>query len=117
MKSPPRAALSVGAGLAAAAVGAGLGLAAERWSANRAAAVEPPADYGSLRGLPMDVSSDDGTRIYAEIDDLTDPVAGVSGLTVIFSHGFCLTQDIWHFQRQWLRGRYRTVLWDQRGHG
>ena len=37
--------------------------------------------------------------------------------TVVFSHGVALSLDSWHFQRAALRGRYRLVLWDQRGHG
>lgn len=38
-------------------------------------------------------------------------------LTVVFSHGYCLGQDVWHFQRAALRGAVRTVYWDQRSHG
>ena len=37
--------------------------------------------------------------------------------TVVFTHGFALNLDAWHFQRAALRGHYRLVLWDQRGHG
>lgn len=37
--------------------------------------------------------------------------------TVVFSHGYCLNQDSWHFQRAALRGALRTVHWDQRSHG
>ncbi|WP_030803201.1 alpha/beta fold hydrolase [Streptomyces sp. NRRL S-337] len=37
--------------------------------------------------------------------------------TVVFSHGYCLNQDSWHFQRAALRGTVRTVHWDQRSHG
>ncbi|MDT0346129.1 alpha/beta fold hydrolase [Streptomyces litchfieldiae] len=37
--------------------------------------------------------------------------------TVVFSHGYCLNQDVWHFQRAALRGAVRAVYWDQRGHG
>ncbi|GAB7032815.1 alpha/beta hydrolase [Streptomyces sp. NPDC021749] len=37
--------------------------------------------------------------------------------TVVFSHGYCLHQDSWHFQRAALRGTVRTVHWDQRSHG
>ncbi|MCE4945287.1 alpha/beta fold hydrolase [Streptomyces noursei] len=37
--------------------------------------------------------------------------------TVVFSHGYCLGQDSWHFQRAALRGAVRTVHWDQRSHG
>jgi pimeloyl-ACP methyl ester carboxylesterase len=113
--------LGVGAGLAAAGVGAALGLAAERWTAGRVQGPAGGEPYGSLRGEVHRVSADDGTGLHVEVDELDvdgppDP-AGTSALTVVFSHGFCLNQDIWHFQRQWLRGRYRLVLWDQRGHG
>ncbi|MYS22871.1 Pimeloyl-ACP methyl ester carboxylesterase, partial [Streptomyces sp. DvalAA-14] len=38
-------------------------------------------------------------------------------VTVVFSHGYCLTQDSWHFQRAALRGTVRAVYWDQRSHG
>ena len=38
-------------------------------------------------------------------------------LTVVFSHGYCLNQDVWHFQRAALRGAVRAVYWDQRSHG
>ncbi len=117
MKSPPRAVLGVGAGLAAAGLGAALGLAAERWTENRAVGAAPAQNYGGLRGLPMDVTASDGTRLYAEIEDGPGRTAEAAPLTIIFSHGFCLSQDIWHYQRQWLRDRNRMVFWDQRGHG
>ena len=120
MRSPSRALIGAGAGLAAAGVGAALGLAAERWTAGRARESGASEGYGTLRGVPQRVVADDGTRLYAEVDEL-DVNGGPGGdrdqLTVVFSHGFCLNQDIWHFQRQWLRGRYRMVFWDQRGHG
>ncbi|CAM5352389.1 Alpha/beta hydrolase OS=Streptomyces alboniger OX=132473 GN=CP975_21200 PE=4 SV=1 [Streptomyces alboniger] len=37
-------------------------------------------------------------------------------VTVVFSHGYCLNQDSWHFQRAALRGSVRAVYWDQRSH-
>jgi pimeloyl-ACP methyl ester carboxylesterase len=121
VRSPSRAVLGVGAGLAAAGFGAALGLAAERWTAGRVQGPAGSEPYGSLRGTPHRVSADDGTTLYVEVDELdvegTPQPGPHSPLTVVFSHGFCLNQDIWHFQRQWLRGRYRMVFWDQRGHG
>jgi pimeloyl-ACP methyl ester carboxylesterase len=36
---------------------------------------------------------------------------------VVFSHGWTLSQDAWHFQRKALSGLGRLVFWDQRGHG
>ncbi|MER5637142.1 alpha/beta hydrolase [Kitasatospora sp. NPDC002227] len=38
-------------------------------------------------------------------------------LTVVFCHGYCLSQDSWHFQRAALREGMRLVFWDQRSHG
>lgn len=100
--------------------------------------------YGSLRGLPGRATADDGTELYYEIDEV-EPDGGTgtgsggeSGtaatgvgtrrrrlfgrkapapVTVVFSHGYCLNQDSWHFQRAALRGLVRTVHWDQRSHG
>ncbi|MEV4257622.1 alpha/beta hydrolase, partial [Spirillospora sp. NPDC049652] len=68
--------------------------------------------FGSLRGRPVPVRASDGTRLYAEVDgeDRTD-------LAIVFSHGWTLSQDSWHFQRRALRDLGRLVFWDQRGHG
>ncbi|MFC5906892.1 alpha/beta fold hydrolase, partial [Streptacidiphilus monticola] len=38
-------------------------------------------------------------------------------LTVVFSHGYCLNEDCWHFQREAFRSGLRLVFWDQRSHG
>jgi len=120
--------VGIGAGLAAAGLGAALGVAAERWSVERHRQGPGAEVYGSVRGRPRTVRADDGTELYVEVDE-PDPVDDAASdeqvaqerrsavPTVVFSHGFCLTQDIWHYQRTWLRGRYRLVLWDQRGHG
>ena len=67
--------------------------------------------------------------VAAEVDDV-EPQGGPAGrrrrlfgrkapapVTVVFSHGYCLNQDSWHFQRAALRGVVRTVHWDQRSHG
>ncbi|MFC5184260.1 alpha/beta fold hydrolase [Actinomadura harenae] len=106
-------ATAVGAGSAALLGGAGI--AAQRRGVRRLRnrpdphAAEP---FGSLRGRPAPVRASDGTRLYAEVDgeDRTD-------LAIVFSHGWTLTQDSWHFQRRALRDHGRLVLWDQRGHG
>ncbi|POM25585.1 Arylesterase [Actinomadura rubteroloni] len=104
--------------LAATALGAGAagaGIAAQRRAVRRLQLRPDPfagEPFGSLRGRPVPVRAEDGTRLYAEIDgeDRTD-------LAVVFSHGWTLTQDSWHFQRKALRGLGRLVFWDQRGHG
>jgi Predicted hydrolases or acyltransferases (alpha/beta hydrolase superfamily) len=72
-------------------------------------ATEP---FGSLRGKATQVRADDGARLYAEVDG-----AERTDLAIVFSHGWTLTQDSWHFQRKELRGLGRLVFWDQRGHG
>jgi pimeloyl-ACP methyl ester carboxylesterase len=137
--SATRTLAKVGVGLAAAGIGAALGLAAERLTAGRALADEERGGgltpYGSLRGRPRTVPAADGTKLHVEIDDVADfPLpTGDGGAdtevvdnavvdneprpTVVFTHGFALNLDAWHFQRAALRGHYRLVLWDQRGHG
>ncbi|MFJ6849401.1 alpha/beta fold hydrolase [Streptomyces sp. NPDC091271] len=107
-------------------------------------ALDASGPYGSLRGQPGRAVADDGTELYYEVDE-TEPDGGTgragvgagasapagSGprrrrlfgskdpapLTVVFSHGYCLGQDSWHFQRAALRGLVRAVYWDQRSHG
>jgi pimeloyl-ACP methyl ester carboxylesterase len=118
--------VGIGVGLAATGVGALLGLAAERIAIARRFDADDPADgdgrggppLGSLRGEAHVVVSDD-VPLHVEIDERDDdrPDADRSGITVVMSHGYALTLDSWHYQRLALRGRYRLVLWDQRGHG
>jgi pimeloyl-ACP methyl ester carboxylesterase len=142
----PRVSLvSFGVGLAAAGVGAALGLAAERVTVGRP--LRPRVDrsgrpiddegYGTVHSTPLPVEADDGTLLHVEVDELgtsgtvSDPAAeppragrrrgrtkpAPPPLTVVFSHGYALSLDSWHYQRKALRGRYRMVFWDQRGHG
>lgn len=75
--------------------------------------------YGSLRGEPMVVVTDDGLDLYVEVDE-ADPaqqIPGAQELTVLFVHGFALNMDCWHEQRAHLRGKVRMVFYDQRSHG
>ncbi|GAA2115270.1 alpha/beta fold hydrolase [Actinomadura alba] len=94
---------------------AGAGAAAQRRAVRRIKsrpdrhAGEP---FGTLRGRPVAVRATDGTRLHAEIDD-----AEGGDVAVVFSHGWTLSQDAWHFQRRALSGLGRLVFWDQRGHG
>lgn len=99
--------LAVAAGLAA-------GAAVERLVVRKPWREDPyrHEGFGSVRGQPHWVRADDGTHLYAEVHPA---VPGAP--TVVIAHGYCLTQDSWHFQRKALRGRARLVLWDQRGHG
>jgi pimeloyl-ACP methyl ester carboxylesterase len=107
--------LGLGAALVAAGAGTAIGLAAERWTVRRTTAGETDPGLGTLTGDVRPVVAADGTKLHVEVDELPEG-AGV-GLTVVFSHGYCLSRQSWHFQRQALRGRYRMVFWDQRGHG
>jgi pimeloyl-ACP methyl ester carboxylesterase len=88
-----------------------------------------PADVdgvplGSLRGTAYEVEADDGVVLHAEVDELSPYGSADPGqrehdgpATVVLIHGFSLTMDCWHFQRQAFRGKRRLVLYDQRSHG
>lgn len=129
-----------GAAIGVLAAGAAAGVAVERLTVGRSMrkrarlALDATAPYGSLRGRPGRATADDGTELYYEVDEV-DPAGGAADadadprrrrlfgrkapapVTVVFSHGYCLGQDSWHFQRAALRGIVRTVHWDQRSHG
>jgi pimeloyl-ACP methyl ester carboxylesterase len=112
--------VTLGIGLAAAGVGAVAGVAAERLAVGRPVLRRLPQDedevpLGSLREVPVVVTSDDGTQLHVEVDEPEQP--DPFGLTVVASHGYALSLDSWHYQRLALQGRVRTVWWDQRGHG
>jgi pimeloyl-ACP methyl ester carboxylesterase len=119
--------LSLGIGLAAAGVGAALGLAAERVTIG--GPLRPEVDregrpldeegFGTVHSAPVRVEADDGTLLHVEVDELPEGAAAGEepALTVVFSHGYALSLDSWHYQRKALRGRHRLVFWDQRGHG
>ncbi|MFJ3233318.1 alpha/beta fold hydrolase [Streptomyces sp. NPDC086787] len=117
------------------AAGAAAGVAIERMTVGRGMrrrarlALDSTGPYGALRGTPGKAYADDGTELYYEVDDV-EPEGGPAPrrrrlfgrkapapVTVVFSHGYCLSQDSWHFQRAALRGVVRTVHWDQRSHG
>lgn len=70
-------------------------------------------DFGSLRSQPITIVADDGVPLHVEIDEPAVP----SPLTIVFSHGYALNLDCWHFQRAAYRGLIRTVFYDQRSHG
>ncbi|WP_037680343.1 alpha/beta fold hydrolase [Streptomyces griseus] len=124
-----------GAAIGVLAAGAAAGVALERMTVGRGMrrkaqlALDSTGPYGSLRGTPGKAHADDGTELYYEVDDV-EPEGGPAPrrrrlfgrkaplpVTVVFSHGYCLNQDSWHFQRAALRGVVRTVHWDQRSHG
>ncbi|MEJ5944384.1 alpha/beta hydrolase [Pseudokineococcus basanitobsidens] len=118
--------MTLGVGLAAAGAGAVLGYGAERLAVGRPVlpghrSPRREVPLGSLRGRPVVVRAGDGTELHAEVDDLPEDEARRAAEqgrpTVVLSHGYALNLDFWHTQRLALRGRYRLVLWDQRGHG
>ena len=120
--NPGRVAGLVGALGAAAAVGAALGVAAERVVVRRALRPDAERDepFGGLRGRVVPVIASDGTSLHVEVEDPPEgSVAARAGdeLTIIFSHGYALEQDSWHYQRRDLRALGRLVFWDQRSHG
>ncbi|MFF7210427.1 alpha/beta fold hydrolase [Streptomyces sp. NPDC008238] len=129
----------VGAAIGVVAAGAAAGVALERATVGRGMrkrarlALDLTGPYGSLRGMPGRAVAEDGTELYYEVEE-ADPAAldaaaprrrrqffrragQAPPLTVVFSHGYCLNQDSWHFQRAALRGSIRAVYWDQRSHG
>jgi pimeloyl-ACP methyl ester carboxylesterase len=101
----------------AGAVGVGAVVAARRYAVGRER-LRPDPDrnepLGGLRGRPRTVTATDGVPLHVEVDGPDD-----AALTIVFSHGYCLTQDSWHFQRRDLAGDddVRMVFWDQRSHG
>ncbi|MED7951802.1 alpha/beta fold hydrolase [Streptomyces sp. BE303] len=125
----------IGISVGVLAAGAAAGVAIERLTVGRAmrrrarAELDAKAAYGSLRGRPRTVTATDGTELYVEVDGTgwpdagadaagnTGPDSGPEPLTVVFCHGYCLSQDSWHFQRAALRAGLRLVFWDQRSHG
>ncbi|MFJ7127708.1 alpha/beta fold hydrolase [Streptomyces sp. NPDC098101] len=129
-----------GAAIGVLAAGAAAGVAVERLTVGRSVrqkarlALDATGPYGGLRGTPGRALADDGTVLYYEVDEVgegggaaPDPSGArlrrlfgrrrPAPVTVVFSHGYCLNQDSWHFQRAALRGLVRTVHWDQRSHG
>ncbi|HTP17536.1 MAG TPA: alpha/beta hydrolase [Streptosporangiaceae bacterium] len=99
----------------AAAAGTGALLAAQRIAVGRIRQRAEPAagePLGQLRGRPVTVLADDGVPLHTEISGPDD-----APVTVIFSHGYTLNQDVWHYQRAQLADSARLVFWDQRGHG
>ncbi|MFD3512757.1 alpha/beta fold hydrolase [Streptomyces sp. NPDC058657] len=122
-----------GAAIGVVAAGAAAGVAMERLTVGRGMrkkarlALDAAGPYGALRGTPGTALADDGTELYYECDEPQADSAkqrrklfgrrGSAPVTVVFSHGYCLNQDSWHFQRAALRGTVRAVHWDQRSHG
>ncbi|MFI0405253.1 alpha/beta fold hydrolase [Actinomadura sp. 3N508] len=101
------------AGVGAAGVGAAVGL--RRVAVGRVR-LRPDPDagepFGELRGRELTVEASDGLPLHVEVDGPDD-----ADLTIVFSHGYTLNQDSWHYQRRDLQGSLQMVFWDQRSHG
>lgn len=104
----------LGAGILAAGAAAGA-LAERQLVKSRIPDDGPVIPYWSLAGREVVVIADDGTPLFAEIDEPTNPAHG--NVTVVLTHGFALNRHSWHYQRLALRNCARVVVWDQRGHG
>ena len=111
-ESPPLTARGIGLVAGGLLLGVGAGITLERTLVRRDRRRDDPEagePFGQIRGIPATVTSYDGTRLHVE--ELG------SGPCLVFSHGFSLTQDAWHYQRRDLPDRFRCVFFDQRGHG
>jgi len=106
-----------GAAAALGAAGVGALVAARRAAVGRVRLQPDPyagEPFGVRCGEPLTVTADDGLPLYAEVDEPAERRPGLP--TLVFCHGYCLTQDTWHFQRRDLT-EFRKVFWDQRSHG
>lgn len=97
-----------------AAGGVAAALASRRAVRSRRAGSTERDPFGSLRSDPLDVTTLDGIRLHAEVDEPDEPTGAP---TLVFVHGYALNLDCWHFQRQYFRGSHRLVFYDQRSHG
>ena len=104
--------LALAAGVTAAAVS--FGVAAERRAIRRARSRPDPLraeDLSERPGPDRRVRSFDGTELAVHVAGPRDAPA------VVLVHGFSSDLTFWHFQWQRLSRAYRSVLYDQRGHG
>jgi pimeloyl-ACP methyl ester carboxylesterase len=117
VRSMGRQAAWLGAAVGAVTAGAAVRFAAERYAGERALRRSDPLreePLGSLHTEPIWVKADDGVRLCVEVEQ---PEGGAAGLTLVFSPGFMLSMDAWHFQRRDLRDLGRLVFFDARSHG
>jgi pimeloyl-ACP methyl ester carboxylesterase len=69
---------------------------------------------GSLRGEIRMVRGPRSSKLYTE----WFPSGNGSGGAVVLTHGFCLTEAVWHYQKRDLAGgRFGLATWDLPGHG
>ena len=69
---------------------------------------------GAIRGQPEELRGPRASRMYTEWFPPQGPSRGV----VILTHGYCLTEAVWHYQKRDLAGGpFGLVTWDLPGHG
>jgi pimeloyl-ACP methyl ester carboxylesterase len=67
---------------------------------------------GSVRGMPGTINGPKAWRIA------TETIEGQGSGTLVFTHGWCLTEAVWDHQKEALGGRpWSVVTWDLPGHG
>lgn len=74
--------------------------------------VSPRRVHRDRCGTTVGVTTDDGVRLAADVDECPSP-----RLAVVFAHGWVLNRQAWRFQRRALAGTATLVFYDQRGHG
>jgi len=113
--------VGLGVGLAAAGVATAAGVAAGRFRDERFARLSVLAPEGVYAHTPdkeLAVIADDGIPLHVEIDEPAPDQASPEKPTVVFCHGYTLSQKSWVLQRKALAAAgYRVVLWDHRSHG
>lgn len=106
-----------GGGLVAAgalATGAVVGAAVERLFVSNPLRKDETGSFTDVPDHRVTVTTSDGVQLNVEIDDAPGEA---DDLTIVFAHGYALTLEAWHFQRNDLRGVARLVFYDQRSHG
>ncbi|HEX9824491.1 MAG TPA: alpha/beta hydrolase [Actinomycetota bacterium] len=69
---------------------------------------------GAVRGEPRMIRGPRASRLYTEWFPSTTGRRG----TIVFTHGLCLTEAVWHYQKRYLAGNgFAVVTWDLPGHG
>jgi pimeloyl-ACP methyl ester carboxylesterase len=81
--------------------------------------VHGPELLGSARGRPHVIRGPRASRIHTERVGVEEGASGV----LVFTHGWCVTEAIWHHQKlavgagRLAGGRLAAVTWDLPGHG
>ena len=115
MKRSTKRAGLIGTVVGLAAAGVAAGVATERYLVRRHRRGEDRYADEPFDVRPYDesrvVRTDDGIDLYVEVVD------GDQALTLVFIPGYGLDMDTFYFQRKAFAGDYRTVFYDQPGHG